>query len=316
MTDSKAVGHLPVLINEILEAFNPTNAMSFLDGTFGGGGHTRALLQANQNVTVHAIDQDPEAATRAQAFETEFPGRFFFHAINFSELHEIDAKDFDGILLDIGVSSFQLDDASRGFSFKEDAPLDMRMNNEQGQTASEFLNKASRESLTTAIRDYGEEKFWRVIVDNILKIRGGRGNELKTTAAFAQFISDLIPTKFKRSQKIHPATKTFQGIRIAINDELKVLEKALPKAFAKLKVGGQLAVITFHSLEDRIVKRFFRYLCGKPVDKNDNIPEDLRTQFASAVSRKPITASQQELDTNPRSRSAKLRIIKKLQELP
>ena len=303
-------GHLPVLLREVLGLFTPTENKRFLDATFGGGGHSQALLDSAPSVSLVAIDCDPEAVGRAKALSKAHPGRFRFYDLNFSDIDCIEESQFDGVLFDYGVSSFHFDQPWRGFSFRLNASADMRINPRVGQTAAEFLETASKDQLIQAIKIYGEEPAWKSIVDAILSARGTE--QLSNTKSLAELISNTIPSPVRRRSKLNPATKTFQGLRIAINRELDVIETALPKAFDLLAPDGVLAAISFHSLEDRIVKRFFRKLCGQPLDRTDSTPQQMRSVVAEPLTRKPIMATQEEISQNPRSRSAKLRAVRKL----
>lgn len=304
--------HVPVMLEEVLEYLSPKAGGVYLDCTFGGGGHTSSILDVNEQVRVISLDCDPQAQVRAESVKAKYGDRFKLYSINFGQVEEIEEKDFDGILFDLGVSSFQLDEAERGFSFRFEGPLDMRMNPNEGLSASEFLNKATLRELTIAIRDYGEEPKWHNVIEAILRARNTE--LLEDTAKFAELISNTVE-KVRRGKpsRIHPATKTFQGIRIKINRELENLEEALPAAFAKLKVGGMMLVISFHSLEDRIVKRFFRRMAGMPEHANDNKAQDERVKRAELAFNRPLLPSEKEIASNPRSRSAKLRILTKTQ---
>ncbi len=305
-----SLGHQPVLLREVLAHLSPRAHGRYLDATFGGGGHTRALLEAAADVSVDAFDRDPAALVRAEPLGAQFGERFRLISSDFSRLGELAGNDYDGMLFDLGISSYQLDEPERGFSFRHDAPADMRMDTRAGVPASQWLETATEDMLVRAIRDYGEDHNWRRIIRAIVAARGT--GALSRTASLAALISDAIPARERHTSKIHPATRAFQGIRIAVNDELGAVEKALPDAFAKLRAGGVLAVISFHSLEDRIVKQLFRRWCGQPESADDHRPQQFRTQLAEPLTRRPVTPADDELTANPRSRSAKLRVLRKL----
>ncbi len=310
----KMAGHLPVMLREVLALLAPQRGGHYLDGTFGGGGHSRAILEASPEVRLTALDRDPEAALRAQRFREEFGHRFTFHHLEFSQLQTLTDQDYAGALFDLGVSSFQLDEAERGFSFGKPAPTDMRMDPDSGQSAADFLETAPERDLVHAVRDLGEEQSWRRVCRAIVDARGT--GALARTDSLAELVAAAIPKRGGKPARIHPATRTFQGIRMAVNDELGVLERMLPAAFARLAVGGVLAVITFHSLEDRPVKRFFNRLAGRPEHAGDSRPQDERVKLAELLTRRPLSPDEDELTANPRSRSAKLRAVRKLESAP
>jgi 16S rRNA (cytosine1402-N4)-methyltransferase len=307
---SMTPGHQPVLLREVLGFLSPVAGGRYLDCTFGGGGHTRAILEAAPDVQVVALDRDPEALERAEPLAAEFPGQFSLILQNFADLSALTRPGFEGILFDFGLSLFQIDDPLRGFSFRADGPADMRMDRRAGVPAGQWLETATSGMLETAVRDLGEEPHWRRVVRALLDARGT--GKLGRTSSLAEVISGAIPAKARHTSRIHPATRTFQGIRIAVNDELDAIDRALHGAFEALLPSGVLCAISFHSLEDRPVKQLFRRWCGQPENADDSMPQDLRTRSAEALTRRPVTPTDEEIEANPRSRSAKLRAIRKL----
>lgn len=301
-------GHEPVLCGPVVTYLAKERRGRYLDATFGGGGHTRALLEAGSDNHVVALDCDAEAISRGEQLQKAYPGRLELHHMNFEHIDRLGQQDFTGILFDFGVSSYHFDEAGRGFSFREDGPLDMRLDRRTGQTAEQFLNTAQHMQLVEAVRNFGEEPRWRRIVS---AIEGARNTpRLGSTLAFAGLVEDAVGGR-RPGDRIHPATRTFQGVRIAVNRELEVIETTLPQAFTMLAQGGRMAAISFHSLEDRIVKRFFRRMAGQPEHARDSRPGQFRTVQATILTRKPVVADEDELTRNPRARSAKLRVLEK-----
>ncbi|MRJ41983.1 MULTISPECIES: 16S rRNA (cytosine(1402)-N(4))-methyltransferase RsmH [Idiomarinaceae] len=310
---TEAAQHVSVLLQESLDALAIKPDGTYLDATFGRGGHSRAILaQLNSNGRLFALDRDPTAIAAAAALQQD--PRFTIIHTPFSQLSEVlDAQQLrgqlDGILFDLGVSSPQLDDAERGFSFMREGPLDMRMDTTQGTTAAEFLAAASADEIAFVLREYGEERFaWR-IAQAIVKQR--EQQPLTTTRELAELIAAAVPFKDKHK---HPATRSFQGIRIHINGELDEIEQALTAAVGGLKVDGRLAVISFHSLEDRLVKRFMRAQAqGKAIPANLPIRDaDFDRGQTLRLVGKAIKPSAAEIKANPRARSSVLRIAARL----
>ena len=302
--ETQQPGHISVLLCEAVKILSPQDNETYLDCTFGGGGHTRAILES-ANCKVVAIDRDPSAVARAEELKAQYKERFEFYPLNFSDLDRLQTKGYAGILFDFGVSSFQLDEAERGFSFMREGPLDMRMNTREGATALDYINSVSEFELVQVLREYGEEPRAKKVARAILSARDA--GKIQTTSDLAKEIAQAVPTH----ERIHPATRAFQAIRIKINDELGEIERALPKAFDALKSGGIMATISFHSLEDRIAKRFFKKMAGRPEGRFDTSFVQDRTKLAELLTRKPIIPTDEEISANPRSRSAKLRAIKK-----
>ncbi len=304
--------HLPVLMTPVLDALNVRPDGVYVDGTAGGGGHSFAIASALTTGHLYALDQDPDAIAAASARLSGLPAtviRTNFECMD-TVLAERGIPPVDGILLDIGVSSHQLDDASRGFSYHEDAPLDMRMS-QSGTTAADLCNTLSEEALADIFFRYGEEKFSRRIAAAIVRERATR--PIETTLQLAELIKAAYPAAARRDK--HPARRVFQALRIEVNDELGCLSRALDRAFDVLAVGGRLAVITFHSLEDRMVKtRFASWRQGCVCPPESPVCTCGRTPAASAVTRKPVRADERELQDNPRSRSAVLRCVEKLHD--
>jgi 16S rRNA (cytosine1402-N4)-methyltransferase len=305
MSEQKTIIHIPIMTEEVGHLLNLQRGGNFLDCTFGGGGHSRYFLENYPNITLFSIDRDPEVAIHAEQLKAEFGNRFQFFHSSFSAIDQLSLPILQGIFFDFGISSLQLDDETRGFSFRYHAPLDMRMNPQMGMAAYEFLATADRKQLIEAIRDYGEERHWRKIVDLILAQRGC--DVLKYADTFAEYIAEKLPKRYH--EKIHPATRTFQGLRIAVNGELEEIRTALPKAFELLDHGGRLVTLSFHSLEDRIVKHFFNEKAGKAINRHEKWNNHI--SVARILNKKPVKPTDREVALNHRSRSAKLRALEK-----
>lgn len=306
--------HKPVLLRETIENLDINPNGIYIDGTAGGGGHSSEIAKRLENGRLICIDQDPEAIeTLTNRFKDD--NNVTIYKSNFSQMGEVACElgiaEIDGILLDIGVSSRQLDTPERGFSYHHDAPLDMRMSKD-GTTASELINTLSFNELCRILTLYGEEKYAKNIVRAIEQRRIQK--PIETTLELAEIVANAYPAKARRDG--HPARKTFQALRIAVNGELDRLSEGLDSAFSLLKCGGRLAIITFHSLEDRIVKRRMAKWCeGCTCPKDFPICICGKTPSASLVTKKPLEATYQELEENPRSRSAKLRVCEKIKEI-
>ena len=303
--------HIPVLLNEAVDGLGVKPNGIYVDGTAGGGGHSAEILRRLEGGKLISIDRDPDAiCTVRQRFRDNensiiIKGRYSdMKAL----LEQRGICQVDGILLDIGVSSHQLDTPERGFSFHEDAPLDMRMS-QSGATAADLVNSLSQRELSRIIFTYGEEKYANSISRAIIAARESK--RIETTFELAEIIKSAVPEKVRKAS--HPARKTFQALRIEVNHELDELKKGLEDGFELLSKGGRLAVITFHSLEDRIVKQTMAEFCqGCTCPKDFPVCVCGKTPRAKPVTRKPVVANDQELSSNPRARSAKLRICEKL----
>lgn len=301
--------HAPVMLHEVLAALNPQDGERYVDGTFGAGGYTTATLEA-VTCNVYAIDRDPEAVRFAGALKERFADRFVFIPGTFGQMMELLARQgvesVDGVMLDVGVSSMQLDQAVRGFSFRQDGPLDMRMA-QAGVSAADVVNTAPESTLADIIYYYGEEKAARRIAKAIVKAR--EEAPIETTLQLSRIVASVLG---RGQGKIDPATRTFQALRIHVNDELGELVRALEAAEHVLAPGGRLVVVTFHSLEDRIVKRFFQSRTGAVRDAvSRHVPQSSDKQNVQASFEQPqrraVKASDKESRVNPRARSAKLR---------
>ncbi|HWD26946.1 MAG TPA: 16S rRNA (cytosine(1402)-N(4))-methyltransferase RsmH [Rhizomicrobium sp.] len=300
-------GHLPVMLSEVLATLSPKDGEHYVDGTFGGGGYSRAILEA-ADCRVLGIDRDPDAIARGQDLVKRFGGRLTLVHGAFSELDSyLDGAKTDGIVLDLGVSSFQFDEPARGFSFREDGPLDMRMSKE-GESAADFVNTADEKVLADVIYQLGEERNSRRIAKAIVAARPVTG-----TAALAQIVKEAQGPAAARLA-IHPATRTFQALRIHVNDELGELERGLGAASSSLAAAGRLVVVAFHSLEDRMVKRFLSERSTSAPQGSRHAPVAGRaapTQF-KLITRSPLMPSDAEVEANPRARSARLRAAQRL----
>jgi 16S rRNA (cytosine1402-N4)-methyltransferase len=312
MNAAASHAHVPVMLDEVLAILAPRDDRVYLDGTFGGGGYARAILETAR-CTLWAIDRDPEAIERGANLVTLFPGRLHLLHGQFGDmvalLEQAGVTALDGIVLDLGVSSFQIDDPRRGFSFRYDGPLDMRMG-QHGTSAADLVNALPERALADVLYELGEERASRRIAHAIVAAR--QEAPIETTGRLAEIIRSVLPPD--RSGN-HPATRSFQALRIKVNDELGQIEAALRQAVALLSPGGRLVVVAFHSLEDRIVKRFMTLAAGRAGSPSRHDPARLKTRDAPnfrLLTARAVRPSSTESDQNPRSRSARLRALERL----
>ena len=293
-------GHLPVMLAEVIAALAPRDGAHYIDGTFGGGGYSKAILEA-ADCSVLGIDRDPDAIARGAALAAHYAGRLTMAEGEFSQMDSLSPRKSDGVVLDLGVSSFQFDQPARGFSFREDGPLDMRMS-KSGESAADVVNSADEATLRRIIARYGEEKNAGRIARAIIAAR-----PISRTAELAKIVSDAQGPAAARFA-IHPATRTFQALRIHVNDELGELERGLDAAMRVLKPRGRLVVVSFHSLEDRLVKHFLTERSSAAPRASRHAPDQGRVAASfELLTTRPQTPSATELQSNPRARSAKLR---------
>lgn len=307
--------HIPVMLEEVMDGLKLRPGGIYVDCTAGGGGHSEEILKrTSPDGKLLALDRDPDALEAVFRRLSSYGDRFWLERANFIHLPRVldrlGIDRVDGILFDLGVSSHQLDNPRRGFSYLQDAPLDMRMDPDQPETAARLVQKASKEELAEIIKKYGEEKWASRIADFIVRAR--RNRPIETTGQLVEIIKAAIPAGARRKGP-HPAKRTFQALRIAVNRELEVLEDALRGAVEVLRPGGRICVISFHSLEDRVVKDTFREL-SSPCTCPPDFPQCVcgRKPVLKLITRRPLTPTKKELETNPRSRSAKLRVAEKL----
>ncbi len=304
--------HTPVLLAEVLNILDIKEGETFVDGTYGRGGYSQGILQAKFQTHVIALDRDPEAIAHGQKTEASFAGRFKMVPGCFGNmkalLHAQGIEAVDGIVLDVGVSSTQIDTPERGFSFRYKGPLDMRMSKE-GQTAADVVNTFQEEELAHLIYTLGEERFSRRIARKIVEIR--QQKPFETTQDLADVVRSVVP---RHKDGIDPATRTFQALRIYVNDELNELQRVLDQSITLLKEGGRLVVVSFHSLEDRCVKHFLRDQSQEKAARSryDPPPLEVKEPVFKVLTRRPICASLEECKLNPRSGSAKLRAAQRL----
>ena len=298
---NNTVRHIPVLLNEVLEALSPQAGKTYVDATFGNGGYSEAVLKA-ADCRLIAVDRDPNVRPRAEELKSVYGSRFDFRPGRFGDIERLIQEPVDGIVFDIGVSSMQIDQAERGFSYNKDAALDMRMSC-TGISAADIVNTYGENELADLIYRFGEERKSRQIAAKIVEAR--KTAPIATTRQLAEIVYQVI---FKKPGQPDPATRTFQALRIAVNDELGELERGLAGGLSALKPGGRLAVVTFHSLEDRIVKNFFKQKAGKSEGVSRYLPEAATAAPAElAFCSKAVPPTAAEIEANPRAHSAKLR---------
>ncbi|HKJ26789.1 MAG TPA: 16S rRNA (cytosine(1402)-N(4))-methyltransferase RsmH [Anaerolineales bacterium] len=307
---AKRLPHQPVLYHQIIHAIQPQRGKKYVDATLGAGGHAWGLLKESApDGLLLGLDVDPTALELARQRLAEYGERAVIvrgsHITLAEQLEQLGWTEVDGILLDLGASSMQFDTADRGFSFMQDGPLDMRFNPAQPLTAADIVNTWDAVSLADILYNYGEERRSRHIARAIINAR-----PLETTAQLAKVVENVLG--HSSGGRIHPATRTFQALRIAVNAELEAVEQTLPQAIAALAPGGRLAVISFHSLEDRIVKNIFRDHSRPLYDPQDPMMREIRPAVVRLISRKPLLPTEEETALNPRARSAKLRVLEKL----
>ncbi|MDD3191055.1 MAG: 16S rRNA (cytosine(1402)-N(4))-methyltransferase RsmH [Candidatus Pacebacteria bacterium] len=310
--------HIPVLLKEVVDLLDPKAGENLFDGTLGGGGHSRAIMaKTSPDGKLLGADMDIEAIRASKMNLEEYSERMTLKRVNFTEFSSIIKEEnffpVDIFFLDLGISSKQLDDEVLGISFLKDSPLDMRLGGEElvgNKTAEKIVNESSEEKIFDIIRKYGEERYAKNIAREIVKSR--KLKRIKSTKELVDIISLSVPGKYKRG-RIHFATRTFQALRIAVNDELANLEKVLPEVLDNMSIGGRIGIISFHSLEDRIVKNFFN------VESRDCICAPAvpvcvcgHKKRLELITRRPVRASEEEVEINPRSRSARLRVAKKI----